>query len=167
MNEEEKKKLVDEIEQLKSAMDHMKLDYDHHTHDGVNSQQVSSSGGTTSGSNFYVPLVMKWTLPQTANNFVGTEWIAPIACTVIGITETHQQSSSPNPLTLDVRKNSTSLLSSQFDLNGVGADVITTGSLTGTAANLVFAVGDRLTWAVSGSVGNIQGLCATVEFSPN
>lgn len=166
MNEEEKKKLNDEIEELKATIDRLKLDYDHHTHDGVNTQQVSSSGGATGGTSFYIPMTLAYTLPQTANNFYGIQWIAPVACTVVSIHEMHKDSAA-GALTLDVRKGATTLLATPFDLLGVGGDVDTTGTLTGTAADLAFAVGDSLQWGVSGSVGAIQGVCVTVEFSPN
>lgn len=140
-----------------------------HFHNDIDSDKISYNDledvPAASVPNFYVHWSLENNLPQTANNFYGSIFIAPVACQVVSIRETHKDAAT-GALTLHVYKNSTDLLSSNFDLNGVGGDVITVGSLTGTLASLQFAVGDRLAWGVSGSVAGIRGVCITVEFQP-
>ena len=137
-----------------------------HSHTGVDSAQVDYSNlANPPKPIFYVTISLYNTLPQTSTNFYGIQWIAPVACTVKSIQEMHKDSSSPNALTLGVRKGvSTQLLSSNINLAAVGGDVITNGVLTTTVASLNFAVGDSLQWYVSASVANITGVCVVVQF---
>lgn len=115
---------------------------------------------------FTVHMVLYDTLPQTANNFYTTQWIAPFACRVVSIRETHKDAATSTQ-SIRVYKSGTDLLSSYFDVNGIGGDVISVGSLSTVAGVLNFSVGDRLHWGVSnGSVAGLRGLCVTVEFQP-
>ena len=131
---------------------------------GVLKYWDGSAWQNASGGNFSVRNTWFDTIPQTANNAYGTIWVAPFACIVQSITETHKDAAS-GALTMDVLKSGTSLLSSQFNLQSVGGDVITTGSLASLATR-TFAAGDRLHASFSGSVAGIRGVCVTVEFAP-
>lgn len=126
-------------------------------------QRIAKSPPVTK---FTVNMVLHDTLPQTANNFYTTHWIAPFACRVVSIRETHKDAASATQ-TIRVYKSTLDLLASYFDVNGVGGDVISVGSLSTVAGVLDFAVGDRLHWgANNGSVAGLRGLCVTVEFQP-
>lgn len=95
-------------------------------------------------------------------------FVAPVACTVVAISEVHAVAAGGTS-TLQVVKDTgtaapgagTDLLSAAFDLNAT-AQTVQVGALSATAADLVLAAGNRLSLDFANTIQSTAGLCVTV-----
>lgn len=123
-----------------------------------------SSTGAYTGTYFSASYVGQTTEAATDRVF----FVAPVACTVVAISEVHSVAAGGTS-TLQVTKDTgtdapgagTDLLSAAFNLNAT-ANTVQAGSLSSTASDLVLAVGNRLAIDFANTIQSTAGLCVTV-----
>jgi len=139
--------------------------------------QIDAAAGTvlvgskkvTNG--FYVPAVLAGVAPATAANF-GPFFVAPVACEVVSVREAHTTAGTDGgAVTLDIEKLTGTqapgsgvavLGATKVDLKGT-INAVQAPALTGTAADKVLAVGDRLSLKLTGAPAVVAGLAVLVE----
>lgn len=137
--------------------------------DGYNSAKPIATtstitGGSFIGNYFHASYVGQTTEAATDRVF----FVAPVACTVVAISEVHSVAAGGTS-TLQVTKDTgtdapgagTDLLSAAFNLNAT-ANTVQAGSLSSTASDLVLAVGNRLAIDFANTIQSTAGLCVTV-----
>lgn len=148
--------------------------------DGLNTDKAVSFGSTltvtgpitatagVTGSYFHANYVGQTSEAATDRVF----FVAPVACTVVAISEVHGVAAggaSKLQVTKDTSTDApgagTDLLTNNtntgFDLNAT-ANTVQAGTLTATAASLALAVGDRLAIDFANTIQSTAGLCVTV-----
>lgn len=139
--------------------------------------QVNAAAGTVlidskkATNGFYVHAVLPGALPATAANF-GPFFVAPVACEVVSVREAHTAlGADAGAVTLDIEKLTGTqapgagvavLGATKVDLKGA-IDTVQAPALTGTAADKVLAIGDRLSLKLTGTPTAVAGLAALVE----
>lgn len=124
---------------------------------------ITAAGGVT-GQHFQVTYVGQTTEAATDRQF----FVAPVACTVVAISEVHAVAAG-GASTLQVTKDTgtaapgagTDLLATPFDLNAT-AQTVQSGALSATASDLVLAAGNRLSLDFANTIQSTAGLCVTV-----
>lgn len=141
---------------------------------GFNTDRPATFGSTVAfstaptGAYFAASYVGQTTEAATDRVF----FVAPVACTVVAISEVHGVAAggaSVLQVTKDVSTDApgagTDLLTNNtntgFDLNAT-ANTVQAGTLTATAASLALAVGNRLAIDFANTIQSTAGLCVTV-----
>jgi len=115
---------------------------------------------------FHVTQVLTGTEPATAANY-GPFWIAPFACTVVGVKCRFETASSSGTLMINkapsgtATDSGTAVLASTMSTAG-SANTNVTGTLHATASNLDLAAGDALGLVDGGTLTSSAGLTVTV-----
>ena len=119
---------------------------------------------------FTVPVALPGAAPATAGNF-NAFWIAPFACRVVGIKESHAVAGSDGgAVTLVVEKltgttapgSGVSQQSANIDLKGT-ANTVQSPALSATAADLALAIGDRLALKLTGTPTSLASVVVVVQ----
>jgi len=102
-------------------------------------------------------------------DFYGPFFVATRKCEVVAISEVHNTAAGAAATVMVERLQSTEtkgngddLLSSAFDLNGVAAETVTAGTLTGGSV-MQLSTGDRLGLDEGGNVAGTDHVTITVE----
>jgi len=117
-------------------------------------------------------------VPLRAADVDSFVWVAPVACTLVSVTEVHSVIST-GAATLGIRKitansqapgasagaNVVELLATAIDLNGVAANTLTTASLSAVAGVLTIAAGNRIAFDFSAAVTGLAGCVVTLNFT--
>jgi hypothetical protein len=121
-------------------------------------------------STFTVSAMLPGATPATAANF-NAFWIAPFACRVVSIKESHGTAGSDGgAVSLEVYKaadgtavgSGTNLQSAVINLKAT-ADTVQTPALTATTADLTLAAGTRLGLKLTGTPTALASVVVTVE----
>ncbi len=148
-----------------------------HTNGGDGTALYVNEGPTTScdfnapAVNFTISKELHGATAATAANY-GKIFVAPAICTVTKISEVHTTAGNDgSAVTLDVERlqgtetsgNGDALLGgTKIDLKGTD-ETVQSPALTGTAASLVLAAGDRLNLVDTGTLTTLAGVVVTVE----
>jgi hypothetical protein len=131
---------------------------------GWGTNKTFTFGAKPLGTYFNASYVGQTTEAATDRQF----FVAPVACTVVAISEVHAVAAggaSALQVTKDTSTNApgagTDLLSAAFDLAAT-AQTVQNGALSATASDLVLAAGDRLSIDFAQAIQSTAGLCVTV-----
>lgn len=134
-----------------------------HVHNGIDSPNVPFQNLSQR------TLPIHWTVPgssaATASNY-GTFWIAPFACTVVAVYESHEtEGSSGGDVTLTLRKSSSNVAITTFDLKAPD-DVTQTGTISqaedGGIRVATVAPGESLNLDTTGTLTSVDNVTVVV-----
>lgn len=127
-----------------------------HTHNGLDSQQVSFTSLVNRSE--FVEMVLPGTSAATSGNY-GVFWIAPYSCNFIGATEVHGHVGGASAAiqiehlsSTTASGGGTALLAAAFDLTAAANKVQTATLAALTRASFNIAKGDRLGLVASGTL---------------
>jgi len=141
-------------------MNDLQLQFENHTHDGVNSKQINQS--------VFICKSLESTQAATASNY-GVFFVATRPCVVKAISESHTVAGSAGgAVTLTVERlksgqaldSGTEMLTTPFDLKSI-ANTPVRGAIARIPTGL--STGDRLALKDSGTLTSVAGVTINVE----